>query len=311
MAQVLVTEPVHPDALALLRAGGCAVFDGPALDAPAFAKALAQAEILLVRILRLDPALMAAPLRMIAKHGVGVDNIPLEAARAAGIAVANTPGANANAVAEHTLMLMLALAKSLPKMTTAALHDGRPDRAARVVDLSGRRLLLIGYGRTAQRVAALAKAFGMSITVMAPRLRGELTPEGYAIADDLHTALHSADLLSLHCPLTPATQGLIGAAELALLPHGAYVINTARGGLIDEAALAAAAHLGGFAVDVVAEEPIRQDNPLLHAANGIVTPHSAAMSAEAFRQMGMDAAQNILDYLAGRLNPAHTVVAGL
>jgi D-3-phosphoglycerate dehydrogenase / 2-oxoglutarate reductase len=310
MVQVLVTESVHPDALTLLRAGGCAVLDGPTLDAPAFAKALAQAEILLVRILKLDPTRMTAPLRMVSKHGVGVDNIPLEAARAGGIVVANTPGANANAVAEHTLMLMLALAKSLPKMTTAALRDGRPDRTARVVDLARRRLLLIGYGRTAQRVAALAKAFGMSITVLSPRLRGELTPEGYAIARDLHTALQSADVLSLHCPLTPATQGMIGAAELALLPHGAYVINTARGGLIDEAALAAATHLGGFAVDVVAEEPIRHDNPLLHAANGIVTPHSAAMSAEAFRQMGMDAAQNILDYLAGRLNPAYTVVAG-
>ncbi|MDE3028476.1 MAG: hydroxyacid dehydrogenase [Paracoccaceae bacterium] len=310
MVQVLVTEPVHPDALALLRAGGCKVIYGPNLDAPAFSNALAQVEILLVRILKLDPTCIAAPLRMVSKHGVGVDNIPLEVARVAGIAVANTPGANTNAVAEHTLMLMLALAKSLPQMTAAALRDGRPDRAARVVDLAGRRLLLIGYGRTARRVAALAKAFGMSLTVMSPRLRGVLTPEGYAIAHDLHAALQSADVLSLHCPLTPATQGLIGAAELALLPRGAHVINTARGGLIDEAALAAATHLGGFAVDVVAEEPIRPDNLLLHAANGIVTPHSAAMSAEAFRQMGMDAAQNILDYLAGRLNPAHTIVAG-
>ena len=310
MPEVLVTEPVHRDALALLRAGGCVVTDGTTLDQGAFEAALARAEILLVRILKLDPARMAAPLRMVAKHGVGVDNIPLEAARAGGIVVANTPGANANAVAEHTLMLMLALAKSLPRMTAAALRDGRPDRTARVVDLAGRRLLLIGFGRTAQRVAALAQAFGMSVTVMSPRLRGEVTHEGYRIARDLRDALQSADVLSLHCPLTPATQSLIGAAELALLPDGAYVINTARGGLINEAALAAATHLGGFAVDVVADEPIRPENPLLHAANGIVTPHSAAMSAEAFRQMGMDAAQNILDYLAGRLNPAHTVVAG-
>lgn len=306
--RVFVTEPIHADALALLRGAGLAVIEGQGLSPGAFDAALRAAEVVLVRTRKLPEAAMGAPLRLVSKHGTGVDNIPLGVAREAGVAVMNTPGANAAGVAEHTLMLMLALAKRLPAMQDAARATGAVPGGARIADLAGRRLLLLGYGAIARCVAALASAFGMRVTVLSRSLTGARTAEGYAVATDLRAALPEADVLSLHIPLAPETRGMIGAPELALLPPGALVINTARGGLIDEAALAAADHLGGIALDVTEAEPIPRDHPLLNRPDAILTPHSAAMSAGAFRQMGMDAAQNVLDFLAGRLDPAKVVV---
>lgn len=308
MPRVLVTEPVHPDALALLRHAGLDVVEAAHLSSGEVAEALHEAEVILVRTRQLDAALMRPPLRLVSKHGTGVDNVPLAAARAGGVWVTNTPGANAIAVAEHTMMLMLALAKALPAMQAVRAGDA-PNPLARVVDLAGRRLLLVGYGATGQRVAALAAVFGMQVTVHSPRLTDTRTPEGYRVAPDLRAALPEAEVLSLHCPLTPATRGLIGADAIARLPVGALVINTARGGLIDEAALAAARHLGGVGLDVTEHEPIRHDHPLSSLPNVILTPHVAGVSAGAFRRMGMDAAQNILDVLVGRPDPAKTVVA--
>ena len=306
--RVLVAEPVHPAALALLTGAGCEVVQA---DGSAAIAALSQVQAVIVRTMILPEAAMTAPLVLVSKHGVGVDNIPLAAARAGGVAVTNTPGANAGAVAEHTLMLMLALAKRLPTMQEAARVGGKIPLGVTVGDLAGQRLLVVGNGQTGRRVAALGAAFGMAVTILTRRGEGH-SAEGHSLTQDLHSALVQTDVLSLHCPLTEATRGMIGAAELALLPPGALVINTARGGLIDEAALAEAARTGqiaGFALDVVEEEPIRPGNPLLALPNGIITPHSAGMGIAAFRQMGLDAAQNILDFRAGRLDPRRIVVA--
>jgi D-3-phosphoglycerate dehydrogenase len=134
------------------------------------------------------------------------------------------------------------------------------------------------------------------------------------VAKDLHSALRQADVLTLHCPLTAQTRGMIGAAELALLPPGALVINLARGGLVDEAALAVALRsggLGGAARDVTCVEPLPPDDPLRRAPRLILTPHAAGLGQGAFRRMGMDAAQNSLDHAAGRPRPGCTVVAGV
>ncbi len=285
MRRVVVTEPVHPEALALLA--GWEVVRGWEVGAAATAAAIEDADAVLVRTAPLDPGLIARAgrLRVISKHGVGVDNIPLDLAARLGIGVANTPGANAVSVAEHTLMLMLALARGLP--------GGAP-----AVELAGRRLLVVGYGRVGRRVAAAGAALGLAVTVCSPRLAGAATAEGHAVAPDLRAALAAADVVSLHCPLTEATRGLLGAAELALLPPGAFVVNTARGGLIDEAALALAAaegRIGGVGLDVFAVEPLPDASPLRRLPNAVLTPHRGAMSAEAFRRMGLEAAQNLLD----------------
>ena len=295
MPRVIVTEPVHEDALALLRDAGWTV-EGPGT-------ALMPAEALLVRTQVIPPEAIAG-FTVISKHGTGVDNIPLDAARAAGVTVMNTPGANAAAVAEQTLLLMLALARDLTGQMAG--------RRAAVTGLEGRRLLVVGFGETGRRVVQAALALGLQVTVLTPR-PDQAAASGAHAANDLHSALRQTDILSLHCPLTPQTKDMIGAAELALLPPGALVVNVARGGLIDEAALADAlhsGHLGGAALDVTQVEPLPPDDPLRRAPRLILTPHAAGLGQGAFRRMGMDAAQNILDHAAGRPRPACTVVAG-
>lgn len=297
--RVVVTEPVHPDALTLLRNEGWEVI-GPPVAAH---DALMAADALLVRVRPLssqDVALYA----MISKHGVGVDNIPLAAAEAAGVAVLNTPGANAAAVAEQALMLMLALARNLDGQRTAR------GAAPRVIGLEGRRLLVIGFGANGQRLAALCKALGMAVTIHSRDLKAA-RHAGYPVAPDLSVALAQADIVSLHCPLNDATRGMLDATSLARLPEGALVINCARGGLIDEAALVAAlesGRLGGAGLDVSMIEPLPEHDPLRAAPNVILTPHAATLSDGAFRRMGMMAAQNILDHFAGRARAEYTVV---
>ncbi len=295
MPRVIVTEPVHEDALALLRAAGWTV-EGPGA-------ALTPAEALLVRTQAVPPEAVAG-FKMISKHGTGVDNIPLEAAKAAGVTVMNTPGANAAAVAEQTLMLMLAMARDL----TGQLAGARQG----VTGLEGRRLLVVGFGETGRRVVQAAMMLGLQVTVLTPR-PDQVASSGARAAQDLQSALRQTDILSLHCPLTPLTQGMIGAAELALLPPGALVVNVARGGLIDEAALADAlhsGHLGGAALDVTQQEPLPADDPLRRAPRLILTPHAAGLGQGAFRRMGLQAAQNILDHAAGRPRADCTVAGG-
>ncbi|RUS63236.1 hypothetical protein EGN72_05070 [Pseudorhodobacter sp. E13] len=300
--RVLVTEPVHPAALDLLESAGVEVI-GP-LAGPA--EPLVAADALLVRV-RPVSAEEVGMFSMISKHGVGVDNIAMQAAEAAGVTVSNTPGANAHAVAEQALMLMLALARGLDGQR-AAVGPGKP--APRVPGLEGRRLLVVGFGASGQLVAGLAKALGMIVTVHSRSLKLARNA-GYPVAPDLHAALPQADVISLHCPLTDETRGLLGAEALARLPQSALVINCARGGLIDEPALIAAlgaGHLGGAGLDVTAVEPLPGDDPLRSAPNVILTPHAATLSDGAFRRMGMMAAQNILDHFAGRLKPEFTLL---
>lgn len=292
--RVLVTEPVHEDALTLLRSHDFTVIGPGGPFQPA--------DALLVRTRKIT-AQEVTQFALISKHGVGVDNIPMEAAAAAGVAVMNTPGANAGAVAEQALLLMLALARNL---------DGQRagQTPLRVQGLEGRRLLIIGFGASGKRVAGLAKVLGMTVTIYSRDLK-EARNLGYPVAPDLTKALAQAEIVSLHCPLTPQTANILDAAALALLPSGALVVNCARGGLIDEAALIAAlesGHLGGAGLDVSVVEPLPQDAPLRAAPRVILTPHAAALSDGAFRRMGMMAAQNILDFFAGRPAAACTLL---
>ena len=280
MPRVIVTEPVHEQALEMLRSAGWKVL-GPGAD-------LAPADALLVRT-RAVSSESVGLFRLISKHGVGVDNIALDAARAKGVAVMNTPGANSAAVAEQTIMLMLALARDLAGQEQAA-RLGR--RVAAIGGLEGRRLLVVGQSETGRRVAGFAAAFGMTVATVAAR----------SGVEKLRAALPEVDVLSLHCALSPQTKGLIGAAELALLPRGAFVVNVARGGLVKEDALVDAlesGHLGGAALDVTEEEPLPLGHPLLAAPRLILTPHAAGSGEAAFRRMGLEAARNILDHFAG------------
>ena len=311
MRTVILTEPMADEGVGLLRERPDIrlVIAAPGTDA--FAAALPLAEAIGVRVCRLPAAILAqAPLlRVVAKHGVGFDNVDFAYLAGRGIPMAIAAEANAVSVAEHTLMLMLAAAKHL-RLYEDAVRQGRwSDRSsARAVDLRGRTVLVVGHGRVGRRVAALCRAFGMAVLVH------DVAPP--PPADDIETvpsldaALPRADVVTLHIPLAADTAGLFDAARLARMKPGAVLVNCARGGIVDEAALAAALQSGALAaagLDVFDDEPPDPANPLLHLANVVATPHSAATTAEGARRMAVSVAENILAAFAGTLPPSVVV----
>jgi len=246
-------------------------------------------------------AMDASPrLRVVARHGVGVEDVDLAAAAARGITVTRAPGSNSRAVAEHTLALILALAKDLLPLSASVAAGGWRGAATAVRDVAGLRLGLVGFGDIGRRVAALASAFGMDVAHCA-RGSGETLP----------VLLARSDVLSLHCPFTPQNRHLIDAAALAALPRGAFVINTARGGLIDEAALLAALDSGqvaGAGLDVFEGEPPPAGYALRRHPRVIVTPHVSGVTAGSLVSMGVMAAECVVGVLTGAGVPAGRIV---
>lgn len=309
MKTVFVTEEIHPDGLALLRKEPeLEVVESWKLGEAAKRAALARAQAILVRIDLVDALMIAAApdLMLISKHGVGCDNIDLAAARAAGALITVTADANAASVAEHTLALLLAAAKNLRASDLTAREDYTRRGCDRSVDIAGKRALIFGYGRIGKRVAQLLQAFSVDVTYWDPALKPEDRTEWMSAAKSLGDALSGTDILTIHAPLTAETRNVIDRVALERLAPGAIVINCARGGIVDEAALAELArsgHIGGVGVDVFSVEPIAPDNPLLTVENAILTPHVAAMTGESMRRMSRRAAQNVLDGFAGALDP--------
>ncbi|MEM8751941.1 MAG: NAD(P)-dependent oxidoreductase [Pseudomonadota bacterium] len=305
-ARVYLTEEIHPAGLDLLSSEGATILRGWEMDAAARAEALKTAEAILVRTAPLTADMIAAAprLRVVSKHGVGCDNIDVAAARKAGAEIAVTADANAQAVAEHTMALLLAAAKRLPDADRAAREDWGWRGSVLSSDLAERRILIVGYGRIGRRVAPLCAAFGMEVLIWDAALQPAAEVDGFEQAASLDAGLDGAGALTLHVPLTEATRGLIGAAELARLAPGALFVNAARGGIADEAALVAAVRegrLAGLASDVFAEEPATAENPLLALPGAALSPHTAAMSEAGMRRMSIAAARNALDGAAGRL----------
>jgi glycerate dehydrogenase len=256
----------------------------------------------------LDAAtLQACPdLKLVLVSATGTNNVDLEAARKLGITVCNCQGYGTPSVAQHTLMLLLALATRLPDYQRA-IAAGKWQQAKQfclldfpIVELEGKTLGLLGHGELGGAVARLAEAFGMRV------LSGQI-PGRPARADrlPLHELLPQIDALTLHCPLNEHTRHMIGAPELALLKPSAFVVNTARGGIIDEQALADAlrrGHLGGAATDVLSVEPPVDGNPLLgdDIPRLIITPHSAWGSVEARQRIIGQLAENATAFFAGQ-----------
>jgi D-3-phosphoglycerate dehydrogenase len=326
MSTILVTESIHADGLALLEARpGAQVLRGWTLEPAAFAAAEARADALLVRFHRCDPGFFArAPkVRVIARYGVGVDTIDLHAARDRGVTVAITADANTQSVVEHTAWMLLSLAKPFDRWRRgmAGLAGKTREEWATLTpsryasrdeglggELGGKTLVVVGVGRIGRRVAQVASALGMRILAVDPYVdRAPGLAAGWSFADSLAQALPRADFLTVHCPRNAQTFGMIGAAQLALLPAGAAVVNCARGGIVDEAALAqalVAGRLSGAGIDVFDAEPPPPDHPLLALPNVLLTPHAAAATREAALRMSTGAARNILDFLDGRLAPS-------
>jgi D-3-phosphoglycerate dehydrogenase len=312
MPRVAVIGRVREEGLALLRARPeIEVELVEEADPRAIARAVAAADAVVLRTARLTPAMIeAAPnLRVVSRHGVGYDNVPLEVLNARRIPLAVAASSNRISVAEHTLFLMLALAK-LGCVHDRAVREGnwRIRERFAAFELWGRRLLLLGFGRIGSEVARRAAAFGMKVAVYDPlRATDELAAAGVEPVSDLAQALAEADVVSLHMPRTPGAPPVIGKAELARMKPSAILINTARGGLVDEGALVEAlrsGRLAGAGLDVFAEEPPPADHPLFALDNVVLSPHSAGISHEATIRMAVESVQNALDVLDGRPDPA-------
>ncbi|MBV8850232.1 MAG: hydroxyacid dehydrogenase [Methylobacteriaceae bacterium] len=244
----------------------------------------------------------AAPhLKVIAKPGAGVDSVDLKAATDHGIPIMTAGHGNAPAVAEITIGFMLALGRDIVRLDVRTRRgDWRRDDY-NSSELAGRTLGLVGFGRIGKRVAELARAFGMRVVVLT-RTPANVAPGLAEVAESLDALLRDADYVSLHCPLNEATRGLMGRAAIAAMRKGAFLINTGRGALVDEAALAealASGHLAGAALDTLSEEPPPPDNPLLAAPNLILTPHIAGLSTGATQRTGLTTAENIIAVLTG------------
>lgn len=256
-------------------------------------------------------ALDAAPgCRIVCRYGIGLDNIPVDYATQQGIIVANVPDFCQEEVADHALALLLACARRIVPFIQATRRGvWNPQMGRGIPRLRGQTLGLVGYGAIARTLASKARGIGLNLIAYTPRLAADaLAPWGRA-TNDLHELLAAADYVSLHAPLTPETRGLINAAALAVMKPTAYLINTARGALIDEAALVAALTAGsiaGAALDVLAQEPPPADHPLLHLDNVLVTPHAAFYSEAAITQLTETAATQVAQALRGE-SPAHIV----
>jgi len=252
----------------------------------------------------------AAPkLRVISKYGTGLDNIDLDAATQAGIIVTYTPGANHISVAELTLGLMLALARHIPQHDKGVKAGSW--KRTRGIELAGKKLGIVGLGRIGLAVARRAHAFEMHILYYDVRRREDAEAEGWVSYVDFNTLLAEADFVSLHCPFIPEQGTIIGETQLRMMKPSAYLINTARGRLVDEAALARALREGwiaGAASDAFVHEP-PTGSPLLTLDNFVASPHAGAATHEAMQRMAIMAARNTVLALQGQrplavVNPA-------
>lgn len=261
---------------------GLAVVATPEGDAGALLDAIADADVLLHVLEPVTAAVIAAAPRLglIQKLGVGVNTIDLDAARARGVAVANLPGSNAIAVAEHTLGLLLAVLRRLPAFDRETRAGSgwplAPDVPDRLGEIAGTTIGLVGFGAIAQRFAGYARALGAEVI--------HHRRSGGADSLPLDALLATADVVSVHLPLTDETRGLLDARRLAMMKPGAVLVNTGRGGIVDEAALAdllRSGHLAGAGLDVFATEPIEvTTSPLVDLPNVVLTPHVAWLTGD-------------------------------
>jgi D-3-phosphoglycerate dehydrogenase len=301
--KVLIADPLPAAATERLRAAGHEVVEQSGLQGEALARALEGCQGLIVRSATKVTAevLRGAPsLRAVTRAGTGLDNVDAEAARARGIAVHNTPAANAVSVAELVIGLLLAFERRLVPAATA-MADGRWEKkrlAGR--EIAGRTLGLVGFGRIAREVAMRARGFAMHVRACDPMLVE--WPEGFdwVRRTELDELLKTSDVVSVHVPLSEGTRNLVDARALGLMRADAVLVNCARGGIVDEPALHDALvgnRLRGAAVDVFATEP-PGDHPLLALPSVIATPHLGASTAEAQQRAGVEAAERMIEALA-------------
>lgn len=298
---VLIPDNVDPIVVEILTQTGEIEVTSRKLARDATLDAIAGADGLIIRsATKADADLLAAAprLKALVRAGVGVDNVDLDAATRCGVVVMNTPGANTTSTAEHTIALMLALARQIPA-AHASMLEGRWDRKAFMgAQLRGRTLGVVGLGRVGSKVARLGLAFGMNVISHEP-CTGLAEAVGISCVE-LDELYAHADIIALHPALTDETRGMINAESIAQMKPGVWIVNTARGELIDAAALARAleeGRVGGAAVDVYSPEPPPEGYPLIGLPNVVHTPHLAASTGEAQRAVAELAARQMVDAL--------------
>ncbi|MAH64605.1 MAG: 3-phosphoglycerate dehydrogenase [SAR324 cluster bacterium] len=312
---ILLLGKIHEDAMQLLRSHDELTHE--VLEKPSqkeISIKLAKADALIIRTTKLSADMMdkANQLKIVARHGVGYDNIPVDVLSRKKIPLATTGNANAITVAEHALYLILTLAKR-GSTFDRAMREGDWESRNRLQgsEIFGKNLLLVGYGRIGREVAKRALAFGMRIHVFDPYVDSEQVIQAGAIyINDLGASLSETDFLSLHLPFTLQNRHIIGASEIKTLPTTAYVINTARGGLIDEDELLKALDAGtlaGAGLDCFEQEPPQRKMELLRSDKVVLSPHNASLTAECTRRLGLVCVENVVDALTGRLQKDRVV----
>ncbi len=294
-----------PEPMERLREAGCVILEwreGSGIAEADLRAKVARADAWIVAFHPIGAALMdAAPrLRIIAKHGVGVDNIDIAAATARGIVVATAPSANDQAVADLAVGLLLALLRRIPE-ASASVKAGRWERFLGA-GLTGKTMGILGLGRIGQNVARRAKGFGMELLGVDPAWPEEAAREIGIRQVDFPGLLAGSDILSLHAPLTPETEGVIGADEIARMRPGVWIVNTSRGKLVNETAMyegLVSGKVAGYATNVFEQEP-PTDSPLLSLPNVIGTPHMGTHTRESIRCMGDRAVEAVLAVLRGQ-----------
>lgn len=308
---ILLLESLHPEAEALLGAAGTLVRaqdpNAPQCDFGSVAAILTRGRGRITESL----LLRCPQLKVIARAGVGLDNLDTKAAQRLGVPVVFAPGGNADTVAEHTIALILDLVRGITRQSRA-VAEGRWEERVRYSgnELRGLTLGVLGFGSIGQRVARFAHVFGMRVLVA--ERDGRTVPEPYE-GTSLEALLSQCDVLTLHLPLTQATRGILSTRQLAALKPGAHVVNTARGALIDADALRSAlasGHLGGFAADVLEIEPPDADDPLLSHERVVLTPHTASLTALTYRAMCSSTARNVCAILRGEEPEAASLYRG-
>ena len=311
--RVIVIQPIHDEGMKILHARDDLEVIVPENPDPAtWSNFLPGTEALCVRLTKIPRSLIeAAPdLKIISRHGVGCDNIDVEAATEHGVVVATVGLANAPSVVEHTLSLMLALAKRLFDVDRD-VRGGDYMRKLKLEaqDIGGRTVLIVGLGRIGSRLAKTLNALGMKCLGVDPAYTAaEIEAMGCEPVKDFRSALPRADFVTLHTPLQDDTRNMIGARELAMMKPTAYLINCARGGIVDEKALLEALEsrqIMGAGFDVQVDEPPKPDDPLLKCDRLILTPHSATATSETYIRSAKTVAQNVLDMFDGRLPESH------
>jgi len=316
MPKVLLTEKIHPNGIKLLEANAeVTVAENTKMET--LVAAVKGMEAVIIRSTKMFNEVIDAAdkLRVIGRHGIGVDNIDVEYATSKKIAVLNTPWANVNSVAEHVIAQMMTLSKKF-FAADKAMREGKTSLEGKSlpavcqmlglagVELTKRTLGIAGFGKIGKLTAEKCiKAFDMKVLVYDPPAYKKFAlPEGAQWVETLDDLLKGSDYVSLNMPLLPSTKNMVGEAQLKLMKPSAFLINSARGGIVDEGALYRALKenwIAGAAFDVFEQEPPKKDLPLFELDNIILTPHAAAMTEESLERMAIEISQGVIKMLAG------------